>query len=259
MKRSQLKNKANKTKDLKDILKYKKQRNYVVKLNNQSKQGHFDSLNPFLDSKPFWKSCKLYFSNKHSFGDLKIALNESGEILTENMKIAKTLNSYFKSFRDSLELFDWPLQSNGSCDKVQNIITRFSNHPSIIQIKYKFKLNKKFSFQCISEATVRKVVKSLPSDKATAREIPINVLKSCENCFFDLTNCINEAIRNNKFPDSLKLSDITSMFKKLDPGDKANYRPAIVLPLLSKVFEIIIYDQLYEYLESLLSELLCGF
>ena len=28
MKRSQLKNKANKTKDLKDILKYKKQRNY---------------------------------------------------------------------------------------------------------------------------------------------------------------------------------------------------------------------------------------
>ena len=34
MKRSQLKNKANKTKDPKDILKYKKQRNYVVKLNN---------------------------------------------------------------------------------------------------------------------------------------------------------------------------------------------------------------------------------
>ena len=37
MKRSQLKNKANKTKGPKDILKYKNQRNYVVKLNNQSK------------------------------------------------------------------------------------------------------------------------------------------------------------------------------------------------------------------------------
>ena len=44
-KRSQLENKANK-----DILKYKKQLNYVVKLNNQSKQDHFDSLNPFIDS-----------------------------------------------------------------------------------------------------------------------------------------------------------------------------------------------------------------
>ena len=76
MKFCKLKNKVNKTKDPKDILKYNKQRNYVVKLNNQSKQEHFDSLNPFLDSKPFWKSCKPYFSNKHSFGESKIALNE---------------------------------------------------------------------------------------------------------------------------------------------------------------------------------------
>ena len=48
------------------------------------------------------------------------------------------------------------------------------------------------------------------------------------------------------------------MYKKLDPSDKANYRPVSVLPLL-KVFEKIIYDQLYEYLENFLSKLLCGF
>ena len=47
------------------------------------------------------------------------------------------------------------------------------------------------------------------------------------------------------------------MYKKLDPSDKANYRPVSVLPLLSKVFEKIIYDELY--LEKFLSELLCGF
>ena len=49
---SQLKNKASKTKNPKDILKYEK-RNYVFKLNNQSKQEHFYSLNPFLASKAF--------------------------------------------------------------------------------------------------------------------------------------------------------------------------------------------------------------
>ena len=81
------------------------------------------------------------------------------------------------------------------------------------------------SFQCASQTTVRKVMKSLPSDKATAEEIPVTVLKNSENCFFDLTNCINEAIRNNKFPDSLKLSDITPVYKKPDPSYKANYRP----------------------------------
>ena len=68
MKRSQLKKKANKTKDP------KKQRNYVVKLNSQSKQEHFNDLNPLLDSKPFWKSCKPYLSNKNSYGNSTIAL-----------------------------------------------------------------------------------------------------------------------------------------------------------------------------------------
>ena len=87
------------------------------------------------------------------------------------------------------------------------------------------------------EATGKKFVIILPSDKATAREISVNVLTNSEICFFDLTNCINEAIRNNKFPDSLKPSDITPVYKKLDPGDKANYRPVSVLPLSSKVFE----------------------
>ena len=178
--------------------------------------------------------------------------------MTENIKIAKTFNSYFESVTDSLELFDWPLQSNISYDKMQNIKS-FSNHPSIIKINLKFKLDKKFSFQCVSEATVRKVVKSLPSNKATAGEIPVNVLNNSEICFFDLTSCINEAVRNNKFPDPLKLSDITPVYKKLDPSNKANYRPVIILPLLSKVFEKIVYDQLYEYLENFLGELLCGF
>ena len=174
-------------------------------------------------------------------------MNKNGEILTERIKIAKTFNSYFESVTISLELFDRPFQSNIFYGKVQNIIKSFSNHPSIIKINHKFKLNKKFSFYCVSEATVRKVVKSLPSDKATAGEIPINVLKNCENCFFDLTNCINEAIRNNKFPGSLKLSDITPVYKKLDPSDKANYRPVSVLPLLSKVF----YHYYQKYLKKI--------
>ena len=91
---------------------------------------------------PFWESCKPYFSNKHSFGDSKIALNENSEILTENIKIANTFNSYLESVTDSLELYDWPLQVNISYDKVNNIIKRFSNHPNIIKIKHKLKLNK---------------------------------------------------------------------------------------------------------------------
>ena len=76
--------------------------------------------------------------------------------------------------------------------------------------------------------------------------------------FFTLSN-VSEATRNNKFPDSLKIYDLTPVYKKLDPSDKANYRPVSILPLLSKVFEKLIYDQLYEYMKNFLSELVCRF
>ena len=251
MKRLQLKNKVNKTRNAADVSNNKSQRNYVEKRNNQCKKDHFDRLNPEKDSKRFWKSCKTYFSNKHSFGESKIALSEYGEFLTENNKIAKTFNSFFETVTDSLNLFSWSSKVKVCDDKVQGIILNFSNHPSILKIKETFQLNKRFSFQHVSEVTVRKVAKNLPSDKISAGEITF--------CFPELTNCINESLTNNKFLDTLKLSDITPVFKKLDPSDKANYRPVSILPFVSKVFEKIMFDQLYEYIERFLNQLLCGF
>ena len=47
--------------------------------------------------------------------------------------------------------------------------------------------------------------------------------------------------------------------KKKDPTDKSNYRPVSILPLLSKVFEKVMYIQLYDYMEKFLNHLLCGF
>ena len=49
MKRSQLKNKANKSVD--DLIKYKKQRNLVVKLNKNCKKEFFDNLETKSNSK----------------------------------------------------------------------------------------------------------------------------------------------------------------------------------------------------------------
>ena len=62
---------------------------------------------------------------------------------------------------------------------------KFSKHPSILKIKQKLKINRKFSFQSVSEDTVKNVVKNLPSDKATAGEIPVDILKNSEFCFSD--------------------------------------------------------------------------
>ena len=140
MKRLQLKNKVNKTRNVMDVSNYKKRRNYLVKLNNQCKRHHFDRLNPERDSKPFWKSCKPYLSKKHSFADATIAISENGKLLTKNNKIVKTFSSFFESMAllMALDLLSWSSLFNVSDDTVQRIILNFLNHPSILKINESF-------------------------------------------------------------------------------------------------------------------------
>ena len=51
----------------------------------------------------------------------------------------------------------------------------------------------------------------------------------------------------------MKWADITPIHKKDDTTDKGNYRPISNLPTISKVFERIIYDQMYLFFDELFS------
>ena len=66
MKRSRLKNKANKSQLPADLSKYKKRRNLVVELNKKCKKEYSENLNVATNSRPFWDKGKSCFSNKHA-------------------------------------------------------------------------------------------------------------------------------------------------------------------------------------------------
>ena len=63
------------------------------------------------------------------------------------------------------------------------------------------------------------------------------------------------------FSDAFKLSKVIPLFKKGDSSLLVNYRPISLLPTISKVFERVIHDQMYEYFNqfNLLSEQQYGF
>ena len=108
MKRSRLKNIANKTRNPKDISNYKIQRNLVVKLNLKSKKDFFRGLDPKGDSKPFWKKCSPYFSNKnYSSMDNRVLLVENYDIISNQLDIANIFNNYFNTITDTLEIQEW--------------------------------------------------------------------------------------------------------------------------------------------------------
>ena len=75
----------------------------------------------------------------------------------------------------------------------------------------------------------------------------------------DLLNIINNDINNCNFPNELKLADITPVLKKGDSTNAKNYRPVSVLPPVSKIYEKLMYKQIFSHLEKYLSPQLCGY
>ena len=63
-------------------------------------------------------------------------------------------------------------------------------------------------------------------------------------------------IKISWFPCPMKA--VTSVFKKHNRMDKANYRPISILSNLSKVLEGCLYNQLYPFFKKLFSIQQCG-
>ncbi len=74
-----------------------------------------------------------------------------------------------------------------------------------------------------------------------------------------LTHLINKSISTSVVPDGLKLADIKPAYKYKDTLCKENYRPISILPILSKIFEGILDNQLEELFDNILSIFLSVF
>ena len=95
----------------------------------------------------------------------------------------------------------------------------------------------------------------------TFLDIPSKILKKSADIVVNfLTDVWNEQIvRQNIFPDELKLAELTTICKKGNSTLAKNYRRVSVLPCISKTFERIMQKQIAEYIECFLSQFLCGY
>ena len=99
-----------------------------------------------------------------------------------------------------------------------------------------------------------------PKKATTDGNIPPKILKQSASVASPvLLKLLNESFISCVFPESLKLADITPVFKKKDALDKSNYRPVSVLPITSKIFVKIMQKQMNQYMTPNLSPYLCGF
>ena len=74
-----------------------------------------------------------------------------------------------------------------------------------------------------------------------------------------MTQSINKSFTSGEFRDYLKQVNVSPIFMKDDSLDKENYRPVSILPLLSKVYEKLLYNRLSDYVENIFNVILCDF
>ena len=113
---------------------------------------------------------------------------------------------------------------------------------------FRFTLHCEVNFKNIKESDIQE------------SEIPVKIIKTNDN-FFAEAICFyfNKSLENGKFPNCLKLANITPVFKKGARTSKNNYRPVSILPVFSKIFERLLSRQLLEFFDNILSKFQCGF
>ena len=65
-----------------------------------------------------------------------------------------------------------------------------------------------------------------------------------------LCDLFNKSLFAGKFPEDWKIARIAPIFKSGAKDDRSNYRPISVLPFISRLFEKLIFNQFYEYLDA---------
>ena len=62
-----------------------------------------------------------------------------------------------------------------------------------------------------------------------------------------ITLIINQSLKNGIFPSKLKIANVNPIYKKDDETLFTNYRPISLLPVISKIFERIMYNQVFDF------------
>ena len=167
---------------------------------------------------------KSKVSNSHNF-----CIN--GNSVNNSLEIANAFNDFFTTIG--------PLLANKIPTSTINPLSYVKNVPNSIVIEE------------VSEREVSDIIKSLSNSSAGWDGFPISIAKQCSKNFVKpLTALINSSIREGVFPRELKKARVVPIFKTGDKSLINIYRPISILSFYSKVFEKLMYNKLYNFIEA---------
>ena len=218
------------------------------------------------DNKKFWQNVKPLFSGK-SKSQTNIAIIDNEKVVTVKGEITEILNNYFIEAFQNLEIKKFTCEDEqetqfGNTDEIiEKILEKYQSHPSILKIKENIVVDNKFKFDDATEDEIYSKLKSLDPKKAyMERDIPAKVLIRTNDIISNyLLKIYNVSKNSENFPTSLKTADVAPIHKEKERTLKKNYRSISILPILSKLYENIMHEQISTYINKHLSPYLFGY
>ena len=147
-------------------------------------------------------------------------------ISTDPIEISNILNTHFSQIGPSL------------ASEIQDTSSKYTDYITPTE--------QIFSLAEISSQEFFDLIQKIPGNKSSGLDnISARLLKEAAPIVIrSLTYIINLSISTGIFPNAWKLAKVTPIFKEDAKTDPNNYRPISVLPVVSKLIERVVFNQL---------------
>ena len=265
MHRSKLKNAFNKNPTEENKQLYKRQRNYCVSLLRKEKRNYYNKLDLriFESSRKFWQKVRPLFSDKQK-SISNISILENNIVISNNVEVAEKLNNFFADSIENLEIepFVQYITDVTNYVELDEIIKRYKDHPSVLKIKENIEIDAHFSFEDTNPHKMGIKIRQLDPKKASVEnDIPSKLLIETSDIVSQhLSDIYNNSKFHGEFPQKLKRATIIPISKsRTRTLLKKDYRPVSLLPVVSKLYEKDMADQIKSYMDKYLSPYLFGY
>ena len=215
---------------------YRQIRNKANNLNRQLKREYFsEKITQFQgELKKTWKTINQVI-NKKSSTTFVASLKVDGEKISDSAKIASSMNEFFCTIGDRL--------SKKIPDKPNPLL---SNEYSIDRPSPSFVFLAIMTDKLAASLNKMKTSHGSGNDGIASYflKIALPIIKG------SLRDLFNLSLFAGKFPDCSKIARVVPIFKSGQRDDRSNYRPISVLLFISRLFEKLLYDQFYDYLNT---------
>ena len=234
-KRDWLKRKATKTGMLEDWSAYRTSRNLVNKEIRLAKKRFYQSrINEASgDQKATWKVLNDLLGKKSCVTKINELKSDCGVTITNPEDIADYMNKHFAAIGP-------------------NLASKIQVEDNITPTEFLTEKDSSFNLKKVEASSVLKSLTGVKINKATGIDkISNKILKIAAPVIYkNLTDLFNLSITSGVFPSDWKIAKVSPLFKSGDLSNANNYRPISVLPTIARVFERLIFDQLYTYVND---------